>query len=321
MILNLQGHLIPVHHSKRSRNKMKCKEVLKVKIFDMHIHLGYTKPMADIIERMTEAGVYGGCVFSTPPKEAKDICYKDFDERLEEVLSLTAPHKDRLFPILWIHPYEENIMKKIDIAVEKGIDGFKIICNDFYVYDEKCLEILQKIADLGKPVFFHSGILWDGNVSSEYNRPLNWEALLRIKGLKFSMGHCSWPWHDECIALYGKFLHSCLHGDTAEMFLDLTPGTPEIYREDLIKKLFLSGYDTERNILFGTDCSAEDYKSELAKKWLRIDGELMDKFGVSDSARKNIYHNNLMYFLGKFQGEKPKKVFKIPTPDNPSIFD
>ena len=287
-----------------------------MKIYDMHIHLGYAEQTADMIERMTEAGVYGGCVFSTPPKEAKDICWKDFDDRLNEVLELSAPYKDRLFPILWIHPYEEDIMKKIDIAVEKGIDGFKIICNDFYVYDKKCLEILQKIADLGKPVFFHSGILWDGNVSSEYNRPLNWEALLEIKGLRFSMGHCSWPWYDECLALYGKFLHTSLHSETSEMFLDLTPGTPVVYREDLFKKLFLTGYNIEGNIMFGTDCTAEDYSSDMAKKWLRIDGELMDKFEVTESDRENIYHNNLMYFLGKTKREKIAKVFRAKFKEN-----
>ncbi len=287
-----------------------------MQIFDMHIHMGFAEPQADIIERMTNAGIYGGCIFSSPPKESKDITYKDFDERIYEVLDFTSQYKDRLFPVLWIHPDEENILKKIEIAIQKGIDGFKIICNDFYVGDEKCLVLLQEIADLGKPVFFHSGILWDGNISSAYNRPLNWEALLRIKGLRFSMGHCSWPWHDECIALYGKFLNSLLSDKTAEMFLDITPGTPEVYREELLKKMFLSGYDVKGNILFGTDSNAENYNSEWAKKWLDIDGRLMDILGVDNSAREKIYFDNLMYFLGK---SKKKRTYTLPTPDNPSI--
>ena len=270
-----------------------------MKIYDMHIHMGFEEPVSDITERMDEAGVYGGCIFSFPPRENKDVTYKDFDDRLNCVLEFVKPYKDRLYPILWIHPDEENITEKIDIAQNKGIDGFKIICNDFYVYEEKCIRLLEKIASTGKPVFFHSGILWDGNVSSEYNRPLNWEALLRIKGLKFSMGHCSWPWYDECVALYGKFLHALCSGETAEMFLDLTPGTPFIYREDLMKKLFLTGYDIEKNILFGTDCNAENYSASWTKKWLELDGDIMDKLSVSDDVRENIYHKNLMRFLGK----------------------
>ena len=100
------------------------------------------------------------------------------------------------------------------------------------------------------------------------------------------------------------------------MFLDITPGTPEVYREDLLKKMFLSGYDVEGNILFGTDSNAENYNSNWAKKWLDIDGNLMDQFGIKDSVRENLYCNNLMYFLGK---KNRDKVYKLPTPDNPSI--
>ncbi len=284
-----------------------------MKVIDAHIHKGLTEHTENIIDRMESVGIYGGCVFSCPPKEMKMKAYKDFDERIDDVIKFTASYKDRLFPILWIHPDEENILDKIDIAIQKGIDGFKIICNDFYVYEEKCLKMLRKIAESGKPVFFHSGILWDGNVSSQFNRPLNWESLLRIKGLKFSMGHCSWPWHDECLALYGKFLNALTSGGAAEMFLDLTPGTPEIYREDLIKKVFLTGYDIEENILFGTDCNAEDYNSDWAKKWIKIDGKLMRKYKVKRSLKENLYYNNLMYFLGK---TKREKKYNIPTSDD-----
>ena len=56
------------------------------------------------------------------------------------------------------------------------------------------------------------------------------------------MGHCSWPWYDECIAVYGKFLNGVANDqDAPEMFFDLTPGTPRIYREDLLTKLFTVG--------------------------------------------------------------------------------
>lgn len=289
-----------------------------MKIFDMHIHMGYTEPQADIIECMDKAGVYGGCVFSAPPKNYRENIGKDFDKRLDEVLEFTKPYKDRLFSILWIHPDEENILEKIEIAVNRGIDGFKIICNNFYVYEEKCLKLLYKIAQLNKPVIFHSGILWDGNVSSSFNRPVNWESLLRIKGLRFSMGHCSWPWHDECIAMYGKFANALITGETAEMFLDITPGTPEIYREDLLTKLFCIGYDLGNNILFGTDCRAEDYNISWAQKWLDIDNKIMDKLGVRESVREDLYYNNLMYFLGK---SKRTHERLIPTPDNSNMWN
>ncbi len=272
-----------------------------MKIFDMHTHMGFKGGNPDVLSAMEKAGVYGGCIFSPRPKEHNPEFGMGFEERLEAVLSFTEGKRDRLFPILWIDPREENIFENIDIAVARGIDGFKIICSSFYVYEEHSIAVLKHIAALGKPVFFHSGILWDGQVSSAYNRPMNWEALLPIEGLRFSMGHCSWPWIDECIAMYGKFLNADNKGTRAhaEMFLDMTPGTPDIYREELLTKLFTIGYDFENNLFFGTDCYSEHYNPGWAKLWLETDGKIMDKLGVSKAVREKIYYDNLLRFLGK----------------------
>lgn len=268
-----------------------------MKIFDIHTHAMNKEPdPKKLISDLENAGIYGCCVFSNQPYG--DIG-SSFECRLNEVLAWSKGYEERIIPVMWIHPFEPDIIANIHKAVEKGVCAFKIICNDFYVYEEKCLEVLREIASLNVPVFFHSGILWDGCVSSSYNRPLNWEALLNIKGLRFSMGHCSWPWVDECIALYGKFLNSRLSGDTAEMFFDITPGTPEIYREELLTKLYTIGYDVGDNIMFGTDTYASDYTSIWAKKWLDTDKKIMDKLGVSAQCREKLYYKNLLRFLGK----------------------
>lgn len=283
-------------------------------IFDMHTHAMAGTPAPEkLLERMNEAGIYGGCVFSNRPKFPYSDIGTEFDERVDEVLAWSKGYEDRIFSVVWIHPYEPNIIENLHKAVEKGVCAFKIICTDFYVYEEECLKVLREIASLGVPVFFHSGILWDGRVSSSYNRPINWEALISIKGLRFSMGHCSWPWIDECIALYGKFLNSLLNGDTAEMFFDITPGTPDIYREELLTKLFTIGYDVGDNIMFGTDAFSDNYSSSWAKKWLKTDKEIMDKLGVSLACREKLYHKNIMRFLGKSEGEVSHNM---PSPDD-----
>ncbi len=282
-----------------------------MKIFDMHIHAQNTEPKPEgLLKKMEKAGVYGGCIFSNKPRLPRDMkgtkfeTGTSFDERLKEVIGWTKGYEDRLFPVIWIHPDEENIIENIHKAVKAGICGFKIICNDFYVYEEKCMKVLREIAKLNKPVFFHSGILWDSGVSSKYNRPLNWEALLEIEGLRFSLGHCSWPWIDECIALYGKFLNSLIKRNTAEMFFDITPGTPKIYREELLTKLYTVGYDVGDNVMFGTDAQVHNYNSQWAFKWISIDGEIMDKIGVSRKNRELLYSENLMRFLGKSENTK-----------------
>ena len=271
-----------------------------MKIYDMHIH-SFNRPADSkkLLSEMEMAGVYGGCVFSNWPEEANAAFGTPFEDRLSEVLNITRDSDGRLIPVLWIHPYEKDIINKLRIAKDAGIAAFKIICTDFYVYEPAVLDVLREIASLDLPVIFHSGILWDGQVSSAYNRPLNWEALLPIEGLRFSMGHCSWPWIDECIALYGKFLNSKTVRGGAEMFFDITPGTPEIYRKELLTKLYTLGYDIGDNIMFGTDTSADSYNYNWSKEWQMRDGEILDELGVSYKYREKLYCGNLFRFLGR----------------------
>ena len=74
--------------------------------------------------------------------------------------------------------------------------------------------------------------MWDGKPSGPYNRPVGFESLLEVQGLRFCMAHVSWPWCDELVAVYGKVLNGYTNRRdlTVEMFVDITPGTPPIYR-------------------------------------------------------------------------------------------
>lgn len=286
-----------------------------MKIYDMHIHVMEGNPDPDgLVQRLSTAGIYGGTVISHEPTEKAFEDCADYEERIKDVFEWTKGYEGRLFPILWIHPYEKNVEDNIRDAVKRGISGFKMICNNYFVGDEQSMKILRLIAQLGKPVIFHSGILWDGAVSSQYNRPVNWEVLLDIPKLRFSMGHCSWPWHDECIALYGKILNAyLLNSDSCEMFFDLTPGTPEIYREDLLFKLFHTGYDVPHNIMFGTDSCAATYGCEWVKNWLTVDNKLYDKLGVPNKIRQLIYEDNFLRFIG---AKEKDFTHRLQSPDS-----
>jgi predicted TIM-barrel fold metal-dependent hydrolase len=136
--------------------------------------------------------------------------------------------------------------------------------------------------------------------------------MMHIPGLKFSTAHCGWPWVDECIALYGKlqFLHDKQPG-LCEMFLDLTPGTPVIYRRELITKLITVGYDVKHNILFGTDCFAENYNAAWARKWMDIDNGLYAELNVDDETRRGIYGDNFLRFIGAADVKVTKEVLSI----------
>ena len=102
-----------------------------MKILDMHIHAWGTKPDPDnLIANMEKAGVWGGCVMSYRPKEADPVNGLSFEDRVEEALAWCKGYEGRLFPVVWIHPKEENLCENVKKAVEKGICGFKIICHN-----------------------------------------------------------------------------------------------------------------------------------------------------------------------------------------------
>lgn len=271
-----------------------------MKVFDMHIHAFNQVPdPQSLLRNMETAGVWGGCVFSNYPENMKirSRCGTDFQTRMAELEGWTRESDGRLLPVLWIHPYEDGAVEKAVEASERGVVAFKMICSDYYVYEDRSMELLTRIASLNKPVIFHSGILYSGNVSAKYNRPINWEALMGIPNIRFSMGHCSWPWYDECLALYGELRDAKRSGANVECYLDLTPGTPPAWREDMFNKLF--SFASPENILFGTDCNAAGYNATHARAWLERDGAIMDRLGVSQETRENIYYHNLLRFLNR----------------------
>jgi len=284
-------------------------------ILDGHIHImkRIDEGCGDELKKRLEAsGVSGGAVISYPPAANYTGEAFPWGERLKEVVDF-AETDEKLYPMFWIDPMQDDAKDQVDAACKNCIDGFKIICDAFLVSDKKAMEIVRYIAAKGKPVLFHSGILWDGKVSSKFNRPIEFECLLEVEGLKFALAHVSWPWHDECIAMYGKILEANAHnkGLSAEMFIDLTPGTPPIYREEVLTKVLKTGYDVENNIIFGTDCFAGNYNSDWAEEWIKRDNSIYDKLETGEEVRSKIFGENLLRFLGKTENSISKR---IPVP-------
>lgn len=276
-------------------------------ILDSHIHMetdancgkGHGEAREQFLSNAANAGVSGGIIISpdpTKPENGKP------DSRLNRVLDFCRD-SESLFPFLWIDPTADGVLEQIEEAAERGIDGFKIICSGFFPNSKAVISACTRAAELSKPVLFHSGILWDGKDSSRYNRPGEFEALIEIPKLRFCLAHISWPWTDECIAVYGKFSNSlALRADlSCEMFIDITPGTPRIYRRDALEKLFGSDYQVKYNLMFGSDCSAEGYNYKWSHEWITRDTELIRQFVPGDykDTMEHIYSKNLLRFIGK----------------------
>jgi predicted TIM-barrel fold metal-dependent hydrolase len=249
---------------------------------------------------MHRGGVDGANLFSQSPASFSGAIRTGSPEvRLKNLLAwcTDAP---TLYPFYWIDPLETDAVAQVSMAVDMGVAGFKVICDHFYPGDERAMRTFRAITAAGKPIMFHSGILWDNKFSSQYNRPGNFEALLGIPGITFSLAHISWPWVDECIALYGKFSAARdRYGANIEMFIDTTPGTPRIYRQEALTKIFTVGYDVANNVFFGSDCTAGRYDSDYAKMWLERDCKILKDLAVGEDVIENIFVNNVRRFVGE----------------------
>lgn len=267
-------------------------------VLDGHIHImdELVDPQG-LLARMRTCGVDGGLLISLPPRgffpNGLDLPSK---KRLDNLMAWGGESMSLFF---WIDPLDEDAIDQVDVAARRGVAGFKVICDRFYPGDERAMPVYRRMASLGLPVMFHSGILWDGKVSSKYNRPVEFEALLDVPGLRFAMAHIGWPWSDEMIALYGKLAEAKKRRtDTpVELFVDLTPGTPPIYREEVLTRLMKAGYDVRHNVYFGSDCLAGRYDTQWTDDWLRRDRRILSLLEISSEDQENLFWRNLERFL------------------------
>ena len=266
-------------------------------MIDGHIHM-MDKADREVLEgRIQDAGLKRGVVFSLPPRTFSSRYRDSFQHRLEALLELTGGGRG-LIPFFWIDPLEKDALQQVDEAVASGIKGFKIMCIDDYPYNPEALKAYKRIALHGKPILFHSGILWNDKNSSSFNRPACFECMLAVEGIRFALAHISWPWVDECLAVFGKFMQTRNMGLDQKMYIDLTPGTPEIYRREALTKLFTIGYDVEDRVFWGTDNTANDYNVDWCRRWQGIDRQIFSELKIAKEQIDKIENHNLLRFIG-----------------------
>ncbi len=81
--------------------------------------------------------------------------------------------------------------------------------------------------------------------------------------------------------MFGKFEQArSLRPDVPRMFIDITPGTPPIYREEMLRRAYSIGYDVAGSLL----CLERDRKA-------------LGSLDVGEAAREQLFHRNLERFL------------------------
>lgn len=280
--------------------------------YDAHIHIYPGRPdPTGFAAKLAEAGLRGAVILSENPDPLDGSAPPDPAAAMDRAVEW-ASASETVYPFYWINPVAPGAADLVDLAVEKGMFGFKVLPSRFFPGDERAMPVYERIARSGRPLLFHSGILWDGRPSSKFTRPGNFEELLDVEGLRFCIAHISWPWCDECIAVYGKFLNALTRSakPRAEMHIDITPGTPKIYRREALTKLFTVGYDVSDRVQFGSDCRANDYTVPWTRDWMETDDAIYAGLGGEAVDPDSVYRRALSTFL--FGGGSAKRC---PTPD------
>ena len=255
---------------------------------DLHIHMhaGHKDSPEVFLQKTHAAGVMGGAVFSIAPEgygpeEGED---QRWQARAEFIIDFTR-QAPGFRPVFWIDPTDADAIEQVHGAAALGIAGYKVICNHFYPVEG--MKVYEAIAETGLPLIFHSGVLYNSQPSSDYNRPMSFECLMDVKGLKFSLAHISWPWSAELVALFGKlnYLDHVAPEGRSRMYFDFTPGTPPIFRRDAIRQVYMCGFKVKHRVLWGTDCLANHYSTEYAKYWANLDRGILDEI----TAAPNLY--------------------------------
>ena len=275
-------------------------------IIDCHVHTSPApQSKEELIKRLDIAGIDRIVLLSYHPASFYREANVDgaiFGKPVSPAAVLAqaiewAAFSERIIPFFWIDPLEEDAFDQVDKAVSAGIAGFKAISNRCFPGDERPMQVWERIAQANKPILFHSGILYGNGPWSKYNRPVGFEPLFEIPNLRFALAHVSWPWCDECLAVYGFWQNRKNNGTTsAEMFIDTTPGTPRIYRREVFGKIFGIGYDIEDNLIFGTDCSSS-YSPDYAKEIIAMDNDALGNAGAGPEQREKYYGKNILRFL------------------------
>ena len=279
---------------------------------DVHVHLGTgQEDPVEMLKAMDSVGTDRAVIISVYPADAgKDKGFglgqvhvtNDPQVTLDNCKFLSkfcSAAPDRLIGFVWIEPRLAQAPLLVKQCLDMpGVRGVKMIPNHWYPYEERIFPAYAAVQDANAPILFHSGILFGFVDSSRFCRPCYYEALLHFPKVRFALAHISWPWTDECIATAGRFRAAVRRGERSmQMWIDLTPGTPEFYRKDAIDKALK--YLGPERLLWGTDTSPANY-ANYGKEVKEMDRKILEEELKLDSAAlEKIYHKNLDDLLGQ----------------------
>lgn len=259
-------------------------------IWDCHVHCMGGETADEVRRQMDAGGVTRVTLLSEFPADFRQECPPmtrgAMHAAAQHIIELQRADPERIYGLFWADPLSEGILEEIEWALgDGGLHGVKLIPNHWSPGDEFMFPIYEKVRELGKLVSAHAGILYAFGASSAYCRPVLYEGLLNVPGLKFALAHIGWPWTDECLAVFGHFNSAASYaGRENGMWIDTCRGTPDAWRLEALQKA-VSFCGTGR-MMFGTDATV-DRLGQLAPQHLAHDLELLgDVIGVIEAQQQ-----------------------------------
>ena len=296
---------------------------------DCHIHVRGDERPAKVLRAMDAARLDVIGAISLPPESfveqfAGQTGHASDRERMEGAARLIAGNPERIRAFYWLDPTAPDAIVQVERAVaDFAFSGVKLIPNHWHPFEERFLPVYEKIQSLGVPILFHTGILWGNADSSRFCMPAALEVLQNFPRLRWLMAHVAWPWTDECIAVADRFktmarladgrdpelrrdyaarnvnLHDRRFEVDVACKVDLTPGTPPVYRAEVLTACYEAlGSDM---LVFGTDASGADDLSSVRSHQERDERIFLDELGLAESDIERILGTN---FLRMFEPMK-----------------
>ena len=254
-----------------------------MRIWDCHCHARGNETGDQVLRWMDLAKVDRINLFSYYPVPAGGLFrQEDMRASIDHVASVQAADPDRIFGLIWADPRTPGMVDEIEYGiVESGLRGVKMIPDHWAPTDDLLFPIYEKMQALKKPIQFHSGILYGFGDSSRFCRPVLYEALVHFPELRFSLAHISWPWVDECIAVFGRFRAAAGYNpDRIQMWIDTCRGTPDAWREEALRKAV--PFCGMEHVMFGVDCSPEGLPQNAPVHFAKDMAILRDLMGLTE---------------------------------------
>lgn len=276
-----------------------------MRIWDCHSHCQGTEKGEDVLRAMDTAGVERINLFSHFPGKPTDPagghCTSTREQaraEIDHLASVQSADPSRIYGLIWADPRCKGIVEEVERGiVDKGLRGLKLIPDHWYPCDEMLHPLYRKMESLGKPIMFHSGIIYGFGDSSKYCQPVGYEFMLNFPKLRFSLAHISWPWVDECLAVYGR-MNAAVGEDVnrTQMWVDTCRGTPENWREEAMRKAVpFMGMD---HLMFGIDGSPSGLPTKGVQHIRRDETLLQEVMGLSQAQIEMFFFGACEKFMG-----------------------